>query len=141
MKSDDCLTEPVRRLSYILILAAICFVTSAAESADEAVRRLDRALSLRQKYIELRQHTIDSLKRDFELKPNAAGLIAIGDAYSQFENDSALHYYEMASARAANLKDSVTAMLKYASHLPLAGLHEAAHKIYEATDTTRLGNE
>lgn len=128
------------RKLLVLLFSTVC-LGGLVESADEAVRRLDRALDLRQKYIGLRQNAIDSLKRDFEQNGNPSGLIAIGDAYSQFENDSALHYYELAGASASSVNDSVAASLKYASHLPLAGLHEAAHRIYESTDTSRLDTE
>ncbi|MDE6367854.1 MAG: hypothetical protein K2K94_01290 [Muribaculaceae bacterium] len=121
-----------------MLSAAIGFGAMASESADDAIKRLDRALDMRQHYIELRQHSIDSLKGGYTLNHEPARLIDIGDAYSLFVNDSALHYYELAMETATARGDSVAASLKYASLLPLAGLHEAAHKIYEATDTSRL---
>lgn len=124
-----------------MLLAAMWFGAMASESADDAIKRLDRALDMRQHYIESRQHTIDSLKLDYERNGETSKLIDIGDAYSQFVNDSALHYYERAMERATSRGDSVAASLKYASLLPLAGLHEAAHNIYEATDTLRLDDE
>ncbi len=129
------------RFTAIVISALVAMNAAASATADEAVKRLDRALDRRQHYIERRQQTIDSLKRDFAHSGLTGGLIAIGDAYSQFENDSALHYYGLAMEMTGGRGDSVAASLKFASLLPLSGLHEAAYKLYESTDTSGLDAE
>lgn len=124
------------RVMVVLALTAVwCVASAASETARDAIAQLDRALGKRLYYIDKRQHLIDSLKDQYGYGVSADGLIAIGDAYRFFENDSAIHYYELASSLADGSPVGDVAKLKYSSLMPLSGLHEVAHSVYESLDT------
>ena len=125
-----------------LVIAATGATGHCATNA-EAVRSLDRALEHRDDYISERQAMIDSLKSS---APNsdiseARRLMEIGTAYSSFANDSAIHYFHVATERASDLRDKREALMKRAAILPLAGLYEAAIKTFSEIDTAAMTQE
>lgn len=112
--------------------------TAGASASDDAIDRLDRALGKRERYIEQRQHLIDSLKDAYARNCRYGDLIAIGDAYSSFINDSAIIYYERARSAAVNNAGRTEADLKRSALLPLTGYYETAVKSFGAIDSVAL---
>lgn len=102
---------------------------------NKSIAKLDHALDKREEIMASRQTTIDSLKSNYNLKHQAKTLMEIGDAYSSFSNDSALVYFDHAVNTANNEQDSILAIIKRASLLPLAGFFEIATREFEAIDT------
>lgn len=108
-----------------------------------AIKQLDHALEMREKFISDRQSLIDSLKEDYYKHPGADSkqLMKIGKAYSSFANDSAIHYFHIAIDDAADERERREAIMRRAELLPLAGLYEAAEKTYSEVDTTLMTSD
>ena len=119
-------------------MSAVMSQTAGASASDDAIDRLDRALGKRERYIEQRQHLIDSLKDAYARNCRYGDLIAIGDAYSSFINDSAIIYYERARSAAVNNAGRTEADLKRSALLPLTGYYETAVKSFGAIDSVAL---
>ena len=124
-------------MTRTLILVLLMWLYGAAISAGASretneLKRLDKALEFRQDYIAGRQHCIDSLCRLLEATPNSTDLMMqIAESYSGFNNDSALVYLHQ-GALLADGEAKLPFRWKYASLLPLAGLHEQAQREYES---------
>lgn len=120
----------------------ICITGAGAEViskyTQDAINQLDRALDKREYYINARQTTIDSLKNVYSEDRSPRTLFEIGNAYTQFVNDSALAYFQRAGLRAVNTEDSLRARLRIAEFLPLAGLYETAEVMFNDIDTTAI---
>ncbi len=126
----------MRLLSAIILLVAVS--ATDIHAASDAIDRLDRTLDNRGQFIEMRLHTIDSLKHIYSITRQPQHLIAIGDAYRSFANDSALHYFDMAANVARTPRRQAEARLRRAALLPLAGFYESAISSFENIDTASL---
>ncbi|MDE5568106.1 MAG: hypothetical protein K2J12_06655 [Muribaculaceae bacterium] len=115
----------------------------ATDNYRTAIKQLDHALGMREKFISERQNLIDSLKEDYRSRPGADSeqLMKIGNAYSSFANDSAIHYFHSAIEDAADQRERREAIMRRAELLPLAGLYEAADKTYSEVDTAGMTRE
>lgn len=138
------------RRSYTLIafiLLGSCMQLFAAKTGidspdvSKSISELDRALDRREAFMALRQEKIDSLKSDYTHIHSANTLIEIGEEYSSFSNDSAIVYFEHAIATAKNDNERISAVIRRASLLPLAGFFEAAIREFEAIDTNSISSE
>ena len=112
---------------------------------DRTLKTLDSEVANREKYISLRQHRIDSLKKELQKSTNAHSslllTLSIGDEYVAFNNDSALIYYDRGLTRANEIcNDSLANIftLKRATYMPLAGFISEAVSEYEKIDSTTL---
>lgn len=120
------------RTLVLSLLLAITTVSAFGSRVSTALSKLDRALELRQEFIAQRQHKIDSLCNILGTDNTSASLLMqIADAYAGFNNDSALAYYYKGSELAEG-EAKQPFRWKYASLLPLAGLHEMAERAYDA---------
>lgn len=120
------MTRPLILIALIISVAAQAFASRVTDALD----KLDDALSGRQDYIAARQQRIDSLCRLLDAgTPSARLVMEIADAYSGFNNDSALVYLKK-GADSFSGAASLPFRWKFASLLPLAGLHEQAQVEY-----------
>lgn len=132
--------------AVFLLIIILQSCTSEKQSPEDpsvakAIRELDIALDRRTMYIDARQQSIDSIKSLPELNSDFGLLMAAGDSYCQFSNDSAIAFYNLAEEVAPDAETRLLAELKALSLLPLAGIFEDAAKKYEAIDTTGLSPE
>lgn len=129
----------------VCLLSIICaIVASAITSSDvnQAYTLLDNALAHRNDYIHKRQAHIDSLLQCLSAKSadSASIIMKIGDAYTGFNNDSALSYLN----RGANnlpYRQSLPFKWKRASLLPLNGMFDWAIQSYAAIDSSDVPRE
>lgn len=131
------------RFFIALVLVVSTFVPSFGQSisrddVDKAIEALDRVLARREYYIDVRQAHIDSLKLALKDAEIFEALMALGDAYMSFDNDSSLCYYSLAIDAAVTDSEKFRAKIKHASHLPLAGFSDVAVKEFESCKTSGL---
>ncbi|MDE6453889.1 MAG: hypothetical protein K2L27_06770 [Muribaculaceae bacterium] len=134
-----------RLLLLLLLLALTCAGAAAAvpgvevsaREADAALRRLDQTLTRRDEYARRRQERIDSLQRVCAERGAAAPYAALAEAYTGFNNDSALVYLDLAS-RVGDDAARARAYMHMAALLPLAGMSESAETMLERVDTAAL---
>lgn len=140
-------------MKKLCVIAAIIFGVFAPASAlpastsitDKDVRialnDLDVALQRRQQYIKTRQNRIDTLcsrlKASSTLNDSLEYMLAIGEAYTSFNADSAIVYLRRGIDRADG--DILTRMtLLYGTQMSLAGLSNRAIEIYESINPDSL---
>ena len=123
----------------VLILsltAATAVVPAAAATAADlsaSLAAVDRALAKRAQYIDRRQQYIDSLSVAAD-STSAADMMAIAEAYTAFNNDSALTFLDRGRRVAAPGPEALHFRWKAASLLPLAGFFELAQSMYNSID-------
>lgn len=140
-----------RHFSIILIcLLSIlsCQVVKAENIGKKEVasilKRLDRELSRRNDYIELRRHSIDSLRRklsDTNTDSRLATLLSLGDNYNAFNTDSALHFYSQGLKLAISLENDSAASrfeLRRATYLPLLAFNSQAIEVFDRINPDNL---
>ncbi len=123
-------------IRLILSLSAILFATLWAEGrrAPEAFKDLDRQLELRPVHLAKRQKHIDSLTSKLSTQEsNHRLLAAIAEAYSGFDNDSALVYLTRAIENSRGVHRNHY-IWKRSSLLPLAGFFQNAESDFSAID-------
>ncbi len=135
-------------LSFLLLAIAFgCFPKAISEKdVDSILRRLDNELDNRDEYLELRQHTIDSLRNALvynkdDKKSMLDVLFRLGDAYSAFNTDSAVIYFNHGRIVANELgEDSIGVRfaLKEATFLPLLAFNGKAADILDSIDESGL---
>lgn len=126
------------------MLPASAAITSS--DMDKALRDLDRELAIRDTYLSSRQKYIDSLLVQLRRVGSAAQaspalMLRLGEAYTAFNNDSALHFLGRGVDIAGQLRqDSLATVLKlrYATLLPLAGFFNTAISKFNEVDTTSM---
>ncbi len=125
-------------LRHILlaVLAAMIFVGTVSavspEDVENALDRLDKVLLHKGGYEAARQHYIDSLRSVATERGDEPGLLMdIGEAYTSFNNDSALVCFERGMETATGA-DRLAFMWKRASLLPLSGFFDEAQLLYES---------
>ncbi len=106
-----------------------------------ALNDLDVALQRRQQYIKTRQNSIDTLcsrlKASSTLNDSLEYMLAIGEAYTSFNADSAIVYLRRGIDRANG--DILTRMtLLYGTQMSLVGLSNRAIEIYESINPDSL---
>lgn len=127
------------------ILAAICLFsidTSAKETLpktlDNALQRLDVAISQRESYNRRQTQPIDSLKRTLKTAPKEALpalYLQIGDAYRRCNIDSALRYYKAGGDVAKSIDNGIMEQrltLSRVAILPVQGIVKEAEAIYDS---------
>jgi len=127
---------------FIFIVAsaasAIPGVSATEDDVQDALRRLDEELLHRPYYIAQRQQRIDTLAAQCRKNScNPESYIRLAQAYTGFNNDSALAYLSRAEATATG-KELRNARLHMAALLPLAGLFDSAETKLQLIDTARL---
>lgn len=125
-------------LLYILFLNLGLAATAADYDLKSAFKELDREVELREKYLKLRAHNIDSLRRYLVGKPNKQHYLKLGEAYDSYKNDSLLYFYKKGLEGYKNDTLAMRMYLRYAAHLPVSGIVSYAIDDYEALDTTKF---
>lgn len=138
-----------RIILIITVLASFVSTLSAAISpkeAEKALRELDRLLVVRAEYRATRQAHIDSLR--LALRGVADGSLQriklyeqLGNAYTAFNSDSAIHFYNEGILSAQKLhQDSLATLLnlKRLTLLPLGGFCEQADRMFSQIDTVAM---
>lgn len=132
--------------AILRIVVFVCFVVAGIREgrADISISRsdrerqldmLDKALSHRNDYISRKQEKIDSLRAGLDMgSPSLDLILRLGKEYTSFNNDSAIHYYEMGRklAQDPTMHDQFTWSL--AALMPLAGFFEKADELYYSID-------
>lgn len=119
-------------LSLTALAGTIPAPAVTADDLSASLAAVDRALSKRAQYIERRQAYIDSLSEAAD-STSAADMMAIAEAYTAFNNDSALVYLNRGRSVAAPA-EALPFRWKAASLLPLAGFFELAQSMYDSID-------
>lgn len=112
---------------FLSVVAGCCAKAITDKDVSAILHRLDNELTNRDRYIELRQHTIDSLhdrlnRSNVPVEENLSTIFLLGDAYNAFNTDSAVIYYNQGKRLAADHGlDSIEVRfaLKEATFLPL----------------------
>lgn len=129
----------MRRLTT-LILALIAVVTAFAippVKVDNALKQLDASLSRRQYFLEIRQRNIDSLTFLYHADTTRHDLLmAIGEAYRGFNNDSALVYFGIGVALPG--EERLPFCWKQASLLPLSVFFDRATILFNSIDIAQV---
>ena len=114
-------------LFIILIFHSLPCAAIEPQRVQQAVNMLDQGLERRSDYIGARQHRIDSLEHALgERKGHSAPLLMeIADAYTSFNNDSALVYLSK-GIESCTGEAAMPFRWKLAKQLPLAGFLEKA---------------
>lgn len=136
----------------VLVLVLLGLITSGVSPAyasstvtDKDVRKalndLDVALQRRQQYIKTRQNRIDTLRSRLKTGTSRADsleyILAIGEAYTSFNADSAMAYLRHGIERAQG--HMLTRMtLLYGTQLSLAGLGNRAIELYGSINPDSL---
>lgn len=103
-----------------------------------ALSQLDQSLAKRQNFIDQRQAQIDVMVDSLSVEPQSLDLILqIAQAYTAFNNDSALHYLSRGQALAEG-PARYPFTLRKAALLPLGGSLRQAIDEYESVDTLDL---
>lgn len=123
------------------VLSHLQAVNISRSDVDAAIDRLDASISRRSQKIAARQQSIDSLKSIVGTDSLFYRLMSVAEAYRSFNNDSALHYFDKASAAASSAHMAFAARVNHASLLPLGGYVDEAINEFNACDTTGLDND
>lgn len=128
--------------TIVLIFFSLVLAAGAmgSERLERALERLDASLERRQQIINVRQHSIDSLIALYGADTARHELLfKIGEAYTGFNNDSALAYFN----RGVTLPHPYDEPFRWslASLLPLAGLFETAEAAFNAIDADSVPAE
>ncbi len=130
-----------RLLLILLALIAAIDAQSAEKDVKATLHRLDHMLDDRHHYIEARQSNIDSLVeigRSEAFSPEL--LMKIGDAYTSFNNDSAIYYLRKGiDTTTGPVRDRFH--WKLAALLPLAGFSDLAIKEYNSVNADSIPHE
>lgn len=126
----------LRTLLTLLLLTAASGADASIRITDNELERqlsaLDRALRHRPEYMARKQARIDSLRASLDLDgtPSSAVLMRLGSEYTSFNNDSALHYFDLGRrfARSKAERDHFT--WSEAALMPLGGFFEKAMEYY-----------
>lgn len=123
----------------ISLLLLVPFSANAAleytsRDADKALTALDDSLAKRGQFIARRQaqidRLVDSLDKD---RRNHRLLLTIGERYTAFNNDSALHYFTL-GRELANGTEKIPFELQIVSLMPLGGSFQTAAALYDSID-------
>lgn len=140
------------RVIVVVMMSTIAASTIKANEIDsgKALSRLDKAVIGRKSYFVQRNGELEDLKdsllnrRDESTKCQLLDIEKIGDAYSIFNNDSALMYYTRGLNNAVECADDSLIKvftLKLSYHTAIAGLTQNAVQRYESVDTAGMGPE
>lgn len=130
----------------IIALAALAFslqhssalISVSGKDVDDALEKLDHALSQRNIFIANRQARIDKLTERLQSeKDNTGILMQIADEYTSFNNDSALFFLEKGMSVARG-QQRLPFIWKHASLLPLAGFFETAVQEYNSISSDSI---
>ena len=141
-----------KRIFFFILfihISSVCYnvysIEISNERINETLKRLDSEVTNREKYINLRQERIDSLKNQFtKTTDDLTSLsiyLSIGNEYVAFNNDSALAFYHKGLMLAQNINnDSLSTIftLKKATYLPLSGFISEAVAEYNKIDSTTI---
>ena len=146
----------MRLLSIIiLILCSRGAITASGNNSftDSDLRkqleRLESELANRDRYLQERQRSIDSLNviasdSTLAAAPRAEAMLRLGDALNSFDSEWALKVYNdgLTLARDHNLHPlDETFQLRMATFLPLSGYFEDAISRYNSIDTTGMSTD
>ncbi len=122
----------------LISLTAICALPVRAtheytdDDAKHALEALDDSLAKRQWFIDRRQTQIDLLVDSLANDPyNEHLLLHIGERYTAFNNDSALHYFAKGRELAQGTA-KIPFELQRMSLLPLSGSFQTALELYDS---------
>lgn len=99
------------------------------DDLDEALSQLDEALEQQPANVKKRQSNIANLRAMAELKPTPERILAVGEAYIGFDNDSAIVYLTHGLIRSRGT-DRYPFLWLLGAQLPLEGLFERAQQYY-----------
>lgn len=122
-------------------------VAAVSNDAESSLKTLDRELERRDDYIKAKTERIDSLRTALNTTADAETSLslymALGDAFSSFNNDSALTYYSRGYDAAMNdsaLDRAAIFRLKRATFLPLGGFKAEAVREFDAVPVDLLSS-
>lgn len=121
-------------LIIIVILGAHPLLAITEKQSREAIKELDKQISRRNVYITKRQIYIDSLCHALRLKTGIADSLPlmreIAEAYTAFNNDSAIAYYRQGYLKATDINTRLHMRMGMGALLPLAGFNATAKSIF-----------
>lgn len=125
-------------IAFLVVGNIMAAKESMPQSLDDALDRLDMAISQKEGYMVRSMRPIDSLKVAIrkapdDKRPQLCGLI--GDAYCRCNIDSALYYYKKGIELALSGKDEVMAQrlsLSRVAILPVQGVIKEAELAYDS---------
>jgi tetratricopeptide (TPR) repeat protein len=110
-------------------------ITSA--TLDQAFEKLEENMTNRDQYLKTRRQVIETLKRHTTADESEKyGSIARG--YENYDNDSVLHYYDLAARHADDYSHRAVFEARRAAFLPLAGFISEAVNIYTSINVDSL---
>lgn len=122
----------------LALLPAHAALEYTADDANRALEALDDSLAKRQWFIDRRQAQIDLLIDSLNRDPYNTGLILrIGERYTAFNNDSALHYFAR-GRELANGTDKIPFELQRVSLMPLSGAFQMATMVYDSINANDI---
>lgn len=129
-----------------MIALDVCAKAISDKDVDSILQRLDQELANRDKYIEFRQQSIDSLRstlmnKSGDKRAMLATMFDLGEAYSAFNTDSAVIYFHNGKIIAKELgEDSIETRfaLREATFLPLLAFIGKASETFESIDVSAI---
>ncbi len=132
-------------LPFILIIILPCSLLGVENKTDSLLKELDKVISKRSNYLEIKEKKISDLKQEKELLSNEEEILDINreiiNQYNSFICDSAEYYIKenLAIARQLDKKDIITESLLHLSYVySLSGLFLQAAEIFSSMDYTHL---
>lgn len=129
----------------VFLALPVCAQSIDREQLEGILKRVDGEIELRDRPIKLRRAMLSrqrQLLADTTLsQARLARLMALGEGYRGFNNDSAMYYFFEASEAASRLHmDSLELVshLKYLGLLPLAGFSRSSITTLDRIDTTGM---
>lgn len=129
----------MKRLYLIAVALLLASGAWASGKAGKALEELDKVLDRSAEYTDARQRLIDSLSARYDsVGASEPGLLmAIADAYTGFDNDSALVFLQRGIDTASGV-EKMEFRWRHASLLPLAGFFQTALDEFGAIDADSI---
>lgn len=137
-------------VAFMLIDVTVTLWAAEEFDSQKALSRLDKELIGRRSYFVKRDNQLESLKDSLFHRRHESvdhllnDIKTVGDAYSSFNNDSALVYYKRGLDVAGDCdNDSLIKIftLKLSYHTAIAGLTQDAVDYYESIDTVGMSRD
>ena len=129
-------------------LTANAIKSVTENDVDNTLLKLDKELQNRDNYKIHRREKIKEIERLLTLHTDSVNkqislTMQLSDAFTAFDNDSALIYISKGFDIAKNAKNDTMAtyfLLKYITYLPLSGRTTRAIEIFQGIDTTGMSH-
>lgn len=125
----------------VLAILSLCIFLPALavdeEDLNRVLKELEEVLEQQPDYEKERKSHIANLRALAEIKPTPDRLLAIGEAYIGFDNDSAITYLSYGLSRSRG-SDRYPFLWHLGAQLPLEGLFERAQQYYSQINPDSL---